>query len=360
MFKQKYLVVILTMLFGITSLYGSIQAHIPGDIVIMFEDYISDDAINEFIIDFDLYELRLVARLGHWRTPIVLAYFNYEIIDENEFLEMISTDEKVRSTQFFSNWEPGYIHVLLRDIKDYYDFIRDYSLVPTVETFPEPWMMRLGIISTSIDELDLLKLIRNDSRVITAGFFPIWLPGALAIGLFDVEEIAINDFISDYGQYDLRLSSAFVAFNVIYVTFDFSLINEIEFIEIIRKDDRVMYVELEEMIYLSESDLAIPLSRLSSFVYPNPVRGNEVTFKLTSVGNTFMRSVGDTADTEISIYNIRGQLIKKSNDFQTRDGENIFVWNRTDNNNQEVASGVYFYRVKSNEQIHSGKLLILK
>ena len=63
---------------------------------------------------------------------------------------------------------------------------------------------------------------------------------------------------------------------------------------------------------------------------------------------------------DITIYNIRGQLIKRSNDFQTIDGENVFVWNRRDNNNQEVASGVYFFRVKSNEQIHTGKLLILK
>ena len=121
----------------------------------------------------------------------------------------------------------------------------------------------------------------------------------------------------------------------------------------------------------NEYDLGDKIYQLArSIVYPNPVMVEEVTFKLyLSVGNVFFQPSKNMTETEISIYNIRGQLIKKSFDFQIKDGEHSFVWNKKDMNDREVASGVYFYRINSpqlnrldsiNAFTQTGKFLILK
>jgi len=99
----------------------------------------------------------------------------------------------------------------------------------------------------------------------------------------------------------------------------------------------------------------IPL--LSSFVYPNPVRSEEVTIVLSASTTTHKRLQNET---EISIYNIRGQLVRRSSDFQSNDGKALFVWDRKDINNQDVASGVYFYRIQMNDEITSGRFLIIR
>ena len=95
---------------------------------------------------------------------------------------------------------------------------------------------------------------------------------------------------------------------------------------------------------------------VNSIVYPNPVRDGDVTIKWftpPSPPHSEIASGGfqgrDLAMTirgaELVIYNVRGQLVKRSSDFETRDGENVFVWDRRNEMGQEVASGVYFYRI---------------
>ncbi|MDD4155797.1 MAG: T9SS type A sorting domain-containing protein, partial [Candidatus Cloacimonetes bacterium] len=63
---------------------------------------------------------------------------------------------------------------------------------------------------------------------------------------------------------------------------------------------------------------------------------------------------------EISIYNIKGQLVKTSKAFQTKDNESIFTWDKRNNQNQSVASGVYFYKIKTDDKVKTGKFLIMK
>jgi hypothetical protein len=100
---------------------------------------------------------------------------------------------------------------------------------------------------------------------------------------------------------------------------------------------------------VSSSDQVVEINR-DTYVYPNPVNGGDVNFKTALSGN----------DTEISIYNIKGQLVKTSKAFQTKDNESIFTWDKRNNQNQSVASGVYFYKIKTDTQIKTGKFLIMK
>jgi hypothetical protein len=100
---------------------------------------------------------------------------------------------------------------------------------------------------------------------------------------------------------------------------------------------------------VSSSDQVVEYER-DTYVYPNPVNGGDVNFK-TSIADK---------DTEISIYNIKGQLVKTSKAFQTKDNENVFTWDKRNNQNQSVSSGVYFYKIKTDDKVKTGKFLIMK
>ena len=65
--------------------------------------------------------------------------------------------------------------------------------------------------------------------------------------------------------------------------------------------------------------------------------------------------------TKLSIYNIKGQLVKVLFDGEAKAKQLYNLnWNGKDSNNKEVSSGVYFYELESNNQLTRKKLLILK
>jgi hypothetical protein len=111
---------------------------------------------------------------------------------------------------------------------------------------------------------------------------------------------------------------------------------------------------------VSNTDQVLSLKN-EVLVYPNPARGGDVIF---SVGNGFIRSTQDgfirSAQPEISIYNIKGQLVKKSKDFRIKDNDMVFVWDKKNEQGQGIASGVYFYKIKSDKETRTGKFLLMK
>ena len=87
--------------------------------------------------------------------------------------------------------------------------------------------------------------------------------------------------------------------------------------------------------------------------YPNPFNPTtKISFNLSSVNNN---------NTELVIYNLKGQKVKQLLNKNLLDGEHSIIWNGTDENNQPVASGIYYYRLKTDEgMLFSKKMLLLK
>ena len=87
--------------------------------------------------------------------------------------------------------------------------------------------------------------------------------------------------------------------------------------------------------------------------YPNPFNPiTTISFNLTAE---------HAEDAKIEIYNVKGQKIKTFSNFQVNKSQNQQItWNGTDENNQPVSSGIYFYQIKSLDSIKMNKMILLR
>ncbi len=84
--------------------------------------------------------------------------------------------------------------------------------------------------------------------------------------------------------------------------------------------------------------------------YPNP-------FNPTT---TIRFSIKQGTQTELNIFNLKGQLVKTLVNEPLPAGLHNVLWNGKDNNNRNVASGMYFYRLESGSYKSVKKMLLLK
>jgi hypothetical protein len=84
--------------------------------------------------------------------------------------------------------------------------------------------------------------------------------------------------------------------------------------------------------------------------YPNPFNPN----------TTIRFSLAQSQNTELVVFNMRGELVKTLVSERLSAGTHDVAWNGTDDNNRPVASGIYFYRLKSGSLTASGKTILLK
>lgn len=75
---------------------------------------------------------------------------------------------------------------------------------------------------------------------------------------------------------------------------------------------------------------------------------------------TISFSIPDETKVDLSIYNIKGQKIKSLLNDQIEAGEHSIVWNGEDASGKKVASGIYFYKLKTQTKTHIKKMLLLK
>nr|MDA3814549.1 C25 family cysteine peptidase [Candidatus Cloacimonadota bacterium] len=121
----------------------------------------------------------------------------------------------------------------------------------------------------------------------------------------------------------------------------------------IESETAILFTATEDSQVQVGNDLIINSPKLYQN-YPNPFNPTTtITFSL----NTEI-----TESAEISIYNLKGQKVKDIPIYQfTNLPVHQVVWDGTDNNNQPVSSGVYFYKlVADGKAIASRKCLLLK
>ncbi len=112
-------------------------------------------------------------------------------------------------------------------------------------------------------------------------------------------------------------------------------------------------IPMLEIVDVEENEI-IPLANdfnLSN--YPNPFNPTTtISFELTTE---------HTENTELSIYNIKGQKVRTLHPFPNRGlGTRSVIWDGNDSNNKSVASGIYFYKISTGKSSAMKKMLLLK
>ncbi len=100
----------------------------------------------------------------------------------------------------------------------------------------------------------------------------------------------------------------------------------------------------------SSDDPTIPALSLRASNFPNPF--NPVT--------TISYAVPATGDVSIKVYNMKGQVVRTLVNSSVTAGNHSVVWNGTDDNGSAVSSGLYFYKIQSNNQTLTKKMLLAK
>jgi len=84
--------------------------------------------------------------------------------------------------------------------------------------------------------------------------------------------------------------------------------------------------------------------------YPNPFNPTTtISFSLPADQNI-----------EIQIFNLKGQKVRKLIKGEFTSGEHSAVWDGKDDKGKTVSSGLYFYKLRTTEQVISKKMLLLK
>jgi len=105
------------------------------------------------------------------------------------------------------------------------------------------------------------------------------------------------------------------------------------------------YVHSHEPIIHNSSSLLFELSN-----YPNP-------FNPTT---TINYSLQENSKVTLNIYNIKGQKVKQLVSNQLSAGQHSVIWNGKDENNKSVSSGIYFYKLKTENFKKTKRMILLK
>ena len=108
--------------------------------------------------------------------------------------------------------------------------------------------------------------------------------------------------------------------------------------------DSVSFVNVEELLVCE------PAKPKLSQNYPNPFNPT------TTISFSTAES---TENAELAIYNLKGQKVKSLINHNMEAGQHSVVWNGTDENNQHVGSGIYFYRLKTGKDFSETKRMLL-
>lgn len=115
----------------------------------------------------------------------------------------------------------------------------------------------------------------------------------------------------------------------------------------------VMFTELQIVFgpAVSNNDPTTPVvGRILNQNYPNPFNPETtISFDMPVNGNA-----------KLDIYNVKGQLVKTLFNGVATAGRNNLVWDSTDQNGKSVTSGIYFYRLSTDNHNETRKMMLMK
>ena|GEM_PF-2203417 len=111
-------------------------------------------------------------------------------------------------------------------------------------------------------------------------------------------------------------------------------------------------IDFEMILLVGAGEDPIPLVTALQGNFPNPFNpSTTISFEL----NTEI-----TENTEIVVFNLKGQIVKILVNEKLDAGTHHVIWNGKDDNNKRVSSGVYFYKMKAGKFVSTKKMILMK
>ncbi len=107
--------------------------------------------------------------------------------------------------------------------------------------------------------------------------------------------------------------------------------------------------EITNGIVSNDSDIVPMITRLNKN-YPNPFNPE----------TTISFDINKSQHVKLEIYNVRGQKVKTLCNDNLQAGNHKYIWNGRDQNNNKVASGVYFAKMTSKSLTKTQKMILMK
>ena len=169
--------------------------------------------------------------------------------------------------------------------------------------------------------------------------FPVFIPAYSededSIGTKDYGELTFQ--VATYSKNEKRIIPAFVYHNLIDAFVKEPIILDNKSYAIVRLGTGAG-IEFPKEFTLYQN-------------YPNPI--------ISSTTISFIPSP-EAENSEIKIYNIKGQLVKKLEIQNTKGKINRIEWSGKDNNGRKVGNGIYFYKVISGKKSAIKKMVLLR
>jgi hypothetical protein len=110
------------------------------------------------------------------------------------------------------------------------------------------------------------------------------------------------------------------------------------------------YTDIDVVVDLSNADDITPIVTALKGNYPNPFNPTTtISYDLATEGRV-----------NISIYNVKGQLVKTLVNEHQEAASHTAVWDGRDSGNKNVATGVYFYRMSTPSYDKTNKMILMK
>jgi len=99
-----------------------------------------------------------------------------------------------------------------------------------------------------------------------------------------------------------------------------------------------------------DANVKVPAKITNHQVYPNPFNPS----------TTISFSITENSLVSVEIYNIRGQKVKTLLNESLPTGKHTIQWNGFDESKRQASSGIYFYRIKTENHRITGKMILMK
>jgi hypothetical protein len=345
---------------GTINLYGSLISNNPGYIRLSGSDnfYHDDNGtwdLDNFKFAYLNYENNNLTEELIDLPFDVTRIFGYTEYDDLRILLVEYLDE---STSILNN-----CFVLLEDDNVLYAETEEVNLCEFVELFVHDnklfcnykslteenvtYTLKSFTLSDfsyieTIYESNFIKLFRNNSNLYSLKYVnSSFISSCYTDGYFEDTHTFLYD-ISFPNIRDLKFSNydenkfCFI----IYYEDDSNQFNQIAY-----QVDTENYLVANEQIPQHNSN--------SMTIFPNPITNNR-----SNVNIKFQ--IKEKTQADVSIYNVKGQFVKNIFDGNVDSGEKLINWDQKNQNEKQVADGVYFARAKLGNDVLTEKVLIMK